>query len=229
MIYKKLLKLDWLDYAYIYSALRGTVRQKHDVLGNTTTFSGPNGPVDCNLEQYFVGDWCENAKETLNNPTVADMTSMVTALNMNRKANKLIVDAICNSEHEYATGDMLDIGTLCDVLQKDVQEEFHAVVCFQQWELIKKLAKTGDKDIEESEPWMGIHWHLISDLPEIDGKRRCFIYHRDAIGFADSGQFEVDATWHGERAQYFINTSLKMGACVINPAHIYEIDCQEGE
>ena len=165
MIYKKLLKLDWLNYAYIFYALRGTVRQKHDVPGNTTTFSGPDGPVDCNLEQYFVGDWCENAEETLNNPTVAEMTSMVTALNMNRKANKLIIDAICNNEHEYATGDKLDIGALCDILQKDVQEEFHAIVCFQQWELIKKLAKTGDKNIAN------LGWVYIGTLYQIYPKQ----------------------------------------------------------
>lgn len=230
MLVEKLFKPYWKTVRDSYSSLRGTVRCKTDVPGNMTTFAGPSWNVDCRLEEYFSGDWVEEDinlyMNTLGN---AESFALVTTLSLNRKATNLIVDSLCYNEHQYATGDQIDIKAICDILQHiPLQDEITGVVGFQQWDRIKKLAALSDKDIENGEPWFGIHWYLNSSLPLINNQRRCFIYHSAAIGFADSGKFKTDITWHGERAQYFANTSLKMGACIINPDLIYEIDVEEG-
>ena len=221
-LYEKMLKLDWMNAAFIYSGLRCSTRQKHDVPGTSTIFS-VGKPVECPLQEYFSGDWVEDLNPFLNSPD--NTFALVTALNLNRKANALIIEALCNSGAKVISEE-LNIKTLCKILQKDVQGEYYAVVCFQQWEFIKELAKDS-ANIEEGEPWLGINWKLSSDLPMKDDKRRCFIYKTGAIGFADSGKFKVDITWHGERASHFVNTSLYMGAVTLHPEQIYEIDCKE--
>ena len=228
MLVEKILKRDWAKFADIYGALRGTVRTKTDVPGTTTTFAAPDGVVDCHLEEYYSGDWIEeDLNQHMNRYETAELYSLVTALNLNRKANKLIVDALCNSKVQLVEKSQLDLGAICDILKNDMSDGISAVICYDQWNKIKILAESIGKNIEDGDTYMGINWKLSNDLPIVDNKRRCFIYHRSAVGFADSGKFKIDGTWHGERAQYFVNACLKMGATVINPNHIYEIDCEE--
>lgn len=229
MLVDKMLKLDWANLRNTYSSLRGTVRCKNNVPGSSTEFYSTDGhAIECKLEEYFTGDWIEDTfEEHMNNPTSSEMFSIVAALALNRRANKIIIDALCNSPHTIVGADRVNVGAVCDVLQRGQQEDVAAVVHFEQWNLVKHLAEMIDVDIEDGQKWFGIDWNLNSELPLIGDKRRCFIYHRSAIGFADSGKFNMSASWHAERASTFVNTSIKMGAVVINPQYVFEIQATE--
>ena len=57
--------------------------------------------------------------------------------------------------------------------------------------------------------------------------RRCFWYHRSAIGHAIGQDVTTDVTWHGDRAAHFVVQLDEPGRRLIDADGVIEMPCLE--
>ena len=114
-----------------------------------------------------------------------------------------------------------------------------AIVGYEQWTNLLDLTEfasadyVGPKELPfqqdgtEAKRWMGTLWITHSGLPLSGSTRKCFWYHKDAVGHAAGNSVTTDITWHGDRAAFFINNMMSQGACLIDANGVIEIGCIE--
>ena len=90
----------------------------------------------------------------------------------------------------------------------------------------------GDGDLPwqggQAKKWLGTVWIPHSGLP-IDGNdiRKCFWFHKTAVGHASGSDVVTDITWHGDRAATFVNNMMSQGAALIDQLGVAVINCDE--
>jgi len=237
------------------SKLRPTVRSKNNVRGSTTTFQkvgkgsattkGRNAaiptmsldhePVECQLVDYYAGDWVDKLDELKTNIDERMVVANAGAYALGRQTDALIIAAL--EAAGQTAGTDADGLTKAKVLAafeilgaNDVPDdgERYAVVGWKQWSDlldIKEFANAdyvGEDDLPwkgtQAKRWLGTLWIPHSGLPFDTGTgvRSCFWYHKSAIGHASGADVASDITWHGDRAAYFVNNMMSQGACLID-------------
>ncbi len=237
------------------SKLRPTVRSKNNVRGSTTTFQkvgkgsattkGRNAaiptmsldhePVECQLVDYYAGDWVDKLDELKTNIDERMVVANAGAYALGRQTDALVINALKTTGQ--AAGSGADGLTKAKVLAafeilgaNDVPDdgERYAVVGWKQWSDlldIKEFANAdyvGEDDLPwkgtQAKRWLGTLWIPHSGLPfdPDNNVRSCFWYHKSAIGHASGADVASDITWHGDRAAYFVNNMMSQGACLID-------------
>ena len=112
-----------------------------------------------------------------------------------------------------------------------------AVIGWKQWSELLQLPEFADADFvgadelpwrgTQAKHWLGTLWLPHSGLTLNAGVRRCFWYHRSAIGHAIGQEVSTDVTWHGDRAAHFISNSMSQGAALVDAEGVVEIPCLE--
>ena len=122
---------------------------------------------------------------------------------------------------------------------KDVPDDGQrfAVIGWKQWSELLELPEFTDADFVGAEElpwrgtqakhWLGTLWMPHSGLDLDAGVRRCFWFHRSAIGHAIGQEVTTDVTWHGDRAAHFISNSMSQGAALIDADGVVEMPCLE--
>ena len=64
-------------------------------------------------------------------------------------------------------------------------------------------------------------------LPLASGTRKCFLYHRSAIGLAEAQEVQVFTDWVPEKAAHLVDHMLSAGAVLIDGDGVIEIDCDD--
>jgi hypothetical protein len=248
------------------SKLRETVRSKSHIKGSTTTFQkvgkgdavtkARNGliptmqldhtPVECELADYYAGDWVDKLDELKVNIDERMVVAKAGAYALGRKTDELIINAMETAGQ--TAGDNSDGLTKAKVLEafemlggKDVPDdgERYAVIGWKQWSDLLGIPEFSDADYvgaddlpwrgTQAKRWLGTLWIPHSGLPFNDGTstRTCFWYHKSAIGHASGADVTSDITWHGDRAAHFVNNMMSQGACLIDGEGVVKLPTLE--
>ena len=243
------------------SKLRHTVRYKPNIKGSSTVFQriGPgiatqkarhglvtpmnatHTPVECELEDYYAGDWVDRLDETKSAHEERRVLTEAGAYALGRKVDDLIITALSQATQKHSTPG-IDRDKILAAMQllgkKDVFEEgrMFAIVSWKQWSDLMKIDefadsdKIADKDLPwlsgfSSKRWLGTTWMPHSGVTAAKkSNERGFWYHRDAVGCASGMEIRSDISWYGDRAAHFINNMMSMGACLIDPNGVVAIE-----
>ncbi len=203
-------------------------------------------PVECTLADYYAGDWVDRLDELKINHDERQVIANAGAYALGRKTDELIINALASaSTLTVADGNigltrdkvLSAFKLLGDAEVPDDGQRF-AVVGWQQWSELLKIQEfsssefVGTDDLPykgtQAKRWLGTTWIPHSGLP-IDGSdiRKCFWFHRTAIGHASGSDVQTDISWHGDRAAHFVNNMMSQGAVLIDGNGVAVISCDE--
>jgi len=246
------------------SKLRETVRSKSNIKGATTTFQkvgkgaavtkARNGqvptmqmdhtPIECELVDYYAGDWIDKLDELKTNIDERMVVAKAGAYALGRKTDELIIGALGDATNQAGTdGDGLTRAKVLDAFemlgQGDVPDdgERYAVIGWKQWSDLLQLDEFANADYvgadelpwrgTQAKRWLGTLWIPHSGLPKASGVRTCYWYHKSAIGHASGADVTSDITWHGDRAAHFVNNMMSQGACLIDEQGVVKLPALE--
>lgn len=251
-------------YQQTGSKLKNTVRFKNNIKGKSTTFqkvgkgvasqkarhgmvpvmSLDHTPVECELYDFYAGDWVDTLDELKTNIDERRIAANAGAYALGRKTDDLIIDALKRTsveEGDYSK--VLSKSALLSAFAKlnaqnvpDDGQRF-GLVGPNQWNALLNIPEFSNSDYAgdslpylkgtESRKWLGIVWIMHTGLPLEGGNRDCFIYHKTAVGHASGQDVKTDITWHGDHAAHFVNNMMSQGACLIDSTGIVKIKCKE--
>lgn len=225
---------------------RGTAATK-STHGMVPVMNLAHTTVECTLQDYYAGDWIDRLDELKINIDERQVIANAGAYALGRKTDELIINALSS-----ATGNVILEGgtrlTLDKILNAfdilgtlDVPDDGQrfAVVGWKQWGDLLKIDEFASADYVGAEElpykgtqakrWLGTLWMPHSALPYTAGTntRKCFWFHKTAIGHAVGSDVETDITWHGDRAAHFVNNMMSQGASLIDGNGVVAIECDE--
>lgn len=246
------------------SKLRPTVRSKNTVIGATTVFqkvgkgtastkarhgkvpvmSIDHEPVECQLSDYYAGDWVDALDEVKTNIKERMVVANAGAYALGRKTDELIITALDGATAEAGTGatglDRTKVLEAFEILgANDVPDDGdrYAVIGWKQWSDLLATQEFANADYvgqdelpwrgTQAKRWLGTLWIPHSGLPLAAGVRTAFWYHKSAIGHASGADVKSDITWHGDRAAHFVNNMMSQGACLIDATGVVKLPCKE--
>ena len=211
-------------------------------------------PITIALRDYYAGDWIDALDELKLSIDEKMVTAHAGAYALGRKTDALIIDAFDSlPDSNDATGDDDDLLpsaglTKAKVLkafemlgEKDIPDDGQrfAVIGWRQWSQLLDINEfsnaeyVGDDNLPwkgtQAKNWLGTIWMPHSGLSKSDaGIRKCYWFHRTALGHAIGQDVKTDVTWHGDRAAHFVNNMMSQGAGVIDADGIVRMSCFEG-
>ena len=244
--------------------LRGTVRSKDGVIGTSTTFQKigkgtastktrhdlvpvmnlNHTPVECNLADYYAGDWVDALDELKINIDERQAVASAGAYALGRKTDELIITAMSTAttpigdDAEGLTKEKI-LASIEELNSNDVPDDGRrfAVVGVHQWNELLSLDEFVSSEYVgketplvsgfETKKWLGVVWLLHNGLPLATGVRNCFMYHSSSIGHACGQDVKTDISWNGERAAHFICNSMSQGAVLIDQEGIVKMPCAD--
>ncbi len=201
-------------------------------------------PATCELADFYAGDWVDRLDELKTNIDERTVIANAGAYALGRKTDELIIAALTATPAVAGTGaDALTKAKVLAAFERlgaaDVPDDGqrYAVVGWKQWSDLLALEEFSSADYlgpdelpwrgTQAKRWLGTLWLPHSGLP-LDGTvRRCFWYHKTAVGHAAGADVETDITWHGDRAAHFVNNMMSQGACLIDGAGVVAMPCAE--
>ena len=205
--------------------------------------------VEATLQDFYAGDWVDRLDELKTNIDERQVIAAAGANALGRKTDELIIDELnLATTHVVAEG---NTGLTKDKVleafeilgQNDVPDDGgrFAVVGWKQWSDLLAIDEFVSADyvgqdnlpfstLTQAKFWLGTVWIPHSGLPtdavETD-VRKCFWYHKNAVGHAISSDVQTDITWHGDRAAHFVNNMMSQGSALIDEAGIVVIEADE--
>lgn len=202
--------------------------------------------VECILQDYYAGDWIDKLDELKTNIDERQVIAGAGAYALGRKTDELILNSL-NTANTLTIADGNTGLTRDKVLkafellgESDVPDDDQrfAIVGWQQWSELLKIEEfassqfVGPEELPykrtQAKKWLGTTWIPHSGL-SIDGSdiRKCFWFHKTAIGHAAGSDVQTDITWHGDRAAHFVNNMMSQGAVLIDGGGVVVINCDE--
>lgn len=201
-------------------------------------------PVECQLFDFYAGDWVDRLDELKINIDERQVVANAGAFALGRKTDELIVNALdqttltAGSDNEGLT--KAKVLEAFEILgEKDVPDDGQrtAVIGWKQWSDLLALPEFASAEFvgpdelpwrgTQAKRWLGTLWMPHSGLPIENNVRRCFWYHRTAVGQAIGQDVTTDITWHGDRAAHFVANSMSQGACLIDGDGVVMMPCEE--
>lgn len=238
-------------YRRMGSKLRNTVRAKNGVQGTACSFNKVRSgylpkptPIECVLEDYYAGDWVDHLDELKINIDERQVLANAGAFALGRKTDELIIAALSGTTNVAGTGaDGLTKAKVLEAFEllgdNDVPDDGqrYAVIGWKQWSELLDIDEFANADYvgpdelpwrgTQAKHWLGTMWLPHSGLELAGGVRRCFWYHRSAIGHAVGQDVITDVTWHGDRAAHFVSNSMSQGSCLIDAEGVVELPALE--
>lgn len=219
---------------------KGTAVQKtrHGVI---TPMNAEHSNVDVTLEDWYAGDYIDKLDLLKINIDERQVVVDTGAYALGRKTDEIIIDQLAltsTSVGDYSTGltktllsqaiealndsDVPDDGNRFGVLANHAWEEFLNI------NEVKNADFVGDKypwlKGSDAIMWRGIVWMRHSGLPLADTDNRdCYLYHKSSLGHAIGQEVETDFDWEGNKAAWFVNNMMSMGAALIDTLGSVEI------
>ncbi len=202
--------------------------------------------VECVLQDYYAGDWVDRLDELKLNIDERQVIANAGAYALGRKTDELIINALATAS-TLTIGDG-NIGLTRDKALKafellgenDIPDDGQrfAIIGWQQWSELLKVPEFASSEFvgpdelpykgTQAKKWLGTTWIPHSGLP-IDGNdiRKCFWFHKSAIGHASGSDVQTDISWHGDRAAHFVNNMMSQGAILIDGSGVVVVSCDE--
>ncbi len=202
--------------------------------------------IEAVLYDYYAGDWIDKLDELKVNHDERQVIANAGAYALGRKTDELIINALTastNAVSDSAAGMSLD--KVLEAFQllgnAEVPDDGQrtAVVGWKQWSQLLSIPEFASADYvgedqmpfkgTQAKQWLGTLWMPHSGLPinNTTGVRKCFWFHKTAIGHASGADVETDITWHGDRAAFFVNNMMSQGASLIDQSGVVVMTCDE--
>ncbi len=212
--------------------------------GNVPLMNAEHTSVSATLEDWYGADYIDRLDELKTNIDERLVVANAGAYALGRKVDELIVAKLAtagNVVSEASTGltkakILAAFGMLNAADVPDDGDRF-AVVGAHQWNELLDISEFKSADFAgdrypwlkgtESRTWLGITWMFHTGLPLASGTRKCFLYHRGAVGLAEAQEVKVFTDWVPEKAAHLVNHMLSAGAALIDGDGVIEIDCDD--
>lgn len=212
--------------------------------GKVPVMNLDHDPVECVLLDYYAGDWIDQLDELKTNINEQQVVARAGAYALGRKTDELIIgqlttaQAVAGSDNDALTKEKV-LAAFEMLGEADVPDDGQrfAVVGWKQWSDLLAIDEfsnanyIGEDELPwkgtQAKRWLGTLWLPHSGLPKENGVRRCFWYHKTAVGHGIGSEVKTDITWHGDRAAHFVNNMMSQGACLIDPAGVVTLRCKE--
>ena len=247
------------------SKLRKTVRNRDKVIGSSVVFQKigkgsastkarhgqvpvmniDHTPVECQLEDYYAGDWVDKFDELKTNHDERRVVVEAGAYALGRKTDELIIKGLDGStNYAGANTDGLTKAKALEAFEMlgeaDVPDDGSrvAIVGWKQWSDLLGIDEFANADYAgpeelpwrgaQAKKWLGALWMPHSGLTKDGGNVRfCHWYHKTAVGHAAGANVKSDVTWHGDRAAHFVSNMMSQGACLIDADGVVTMRCLE--
>jgi hypothetical protein len=203
-----------------------------------------HGSAEVPLVDYYAGEWVDRLDELKTNIDERQVLANAGAFALGRKTDELIIQALGGTVQQ--AGDGTTRLTKANVLEafeimgaNDVPDDSqrYAAIGWRQWADLLDLPEFASAEFvgadqlpwrgTQAKFWLGTMWLPHSGLPVTGSVRTCFWYHKSAVGHAIGQDVVIDITWHGDRAAFFVASSMSQGAGLIDPLGVVKIPCLE--
>ncbi|MDR1009316.1 MAG: hypothetical protein LBL52_03635 [Rickettsiales bacterium] len=201
-------------------------------------------PVECMLQDFYAGEWVDELDEIKTNIDERRVVASAGAYALGRKSDELIIAELANAVQSIdVDSEGMTKAKILNALEilntNDVPDDGQrfAVVGVHQWNELLNLPEFSSADYVgesypllkgvESRKWLGINWIMHNALPAASDVRSCFIYHKNAIGYASGQDVKTDISWSGERAAHFVSNSMSQGAKLVDSEGVVKIKCDD--
>jgi hypothetical protein len=203
--------------------------------------------VECVLQDFYAGDWVDRLDELKTNIPERQVIAGAGAYALGRKTDEMIINALSAASAHTIVDNNIGL-TKAKILsafetfgQNDIPDDAqrYAVVGWKQWSELLAIEEFSSSEFigqgalpystaTQAKSWLGTIWMPHSGLP-IDSNdiRKCFFYHKTAVGHASGSDVQSDITWHGDRAAHFVNNMMSQGSVLIDSAGVVVINCDE--
>ena len=212
--------------------------------GKVPVMNVDHEPIECQLQDFYAGDWVDQLDELKINIDERQVLANAGAFALGRKTDEMIISALGTTSQ--MAGDGTTALTKAKVLEafemlgdKDVPDDGQrfAAIGWKQWSDLLAIEEFASADFvgpdelpwrgTQAKHWLGTLWLPHSGLPLVAGVRRCFWFHKSAVGHAIGQEVTTDITWHGDRAAHFVSNSMSQGACLIDADGVIELPSKE--
>ena len=212
--------------------------------GNVPLMNVAHSNVTATLEDWYGADYVDKLDELKTNTDERLVVANAGAYALGRKIDELIVARMAQTGSAVAEGakgltkaKILEAFAMLNT--KDVPDDGNrfAVVGAHQWNELLDISEFKSADFAgdrypwlkgtESRTWLGITWMFHTGLPLAGGTRKCFLYHRNAVGLAEGQELKVFTDWVPEKAAHLVDHMLSAGACLIDEDGVVQIDCDD--
>lgn len=207
-------------------------------------------PVNCTLANWSAPDFVNIFEQTdVNFPAGREVAEGV-AKAVNRRKDQMYIDALDASATtnviadggtgftfvkfeqaiEFLADNNAGRGKICCAISAAGQRQLLAEekITNQFYVNYKPIAGTGlDGATIQNVYFTLIGSMLEGGLPKTGDIRTCFMWNKDALGFASSNLAKTDMQWQGLYECWLINARIKAGAVAVDDTGIVKIDIDE--
>jgi hypothetical protein len=213
--------------------------------GTITPMNATHTAVECTLSDWFAGDWVDILDMSKINIDERAALVKTGAYALGRKADGLIIDKLATTTVSApTTAGGMTLAKVMEAMQKLGENnvpwdgQLTAVVAPKQWTELLQIAQFASADYvddtiynagvpRDSRLWLGTVWIMHTGLPKSGNDRSCFWFHKNAMGHCIGQDIKSDFDWQGDRAAWFVNNMMSMGATLIQTEGVCKITCAE--
>ena len=218
--------------------------------GNVPLMNADHSTVTATLTDWYAADYVDKLDELKTNIDERKLVANAGAWALGRKIDNLLItelDSGAGTTDSASTAGMTLVRLMTGIetlVGNDVPFDGNVfgLVGPHQWAelmLINEF-KSADYVGADGLPWKTGPWPAFKEfagvkimthtgLPLSSGTRKCFLYHRNAIGLAEGADISVSVDWVAEKAAHLIDHMMSSGAKTIDGDGIYEIQCDDDE
>ncbi len=212
--------------------------------GNVPLMNVSHSTVSATLQDWYGADYVDKLDELKTNMDERLTVANAGAWALGRKIDELIVtklDTTSNVVAEDSSGltkaKILEAFALLNAADVPDDGNRFGVVGPHQWNELLDISEFKSADYAgdrfpwlkgtESRSWLGITWIFHTGLPLADGTRKCFLYHKNALGLAEGQEVKAFVDWVPEKAAHLVDHMLSAGAALIDADGVVEIACDD--
>jgi len=214
--------------------------------GNLPVMNIDHSNVECTLADYYASDYVDKLDELKINIDERGVVSNNAAYAMGRKTDELIVAALDGTSQTIteAGSDGLTQTKINTVFatfgENDVPDdgERYFIISPEGWVDLLGISAFSDADFVGPDDlpykggmvakrWLGFMWMTFSGLDVSGGIRKCFAFHRSAIGMASGQDVVTEVNYIPEKAAHLVTAMMSQGSVLIDSNGVYEVQIAE--
>lgn len=213
--------------------------------GKVPVMNLDHSTVECQLSDYYAGEWIDALDELKTGTEERAVVVNAGAYALGRRTDELLIEKLDTGANFAGDAGLTGLTKpkILEAFEKlgaaDVPDdgERTAIVGWKQWSQLLDIPEfanadyVGDEELPwkgtQAKRWLGTLWMPHSGLTLDGNVRLCHWYHKTAVGHAIGQDVKSDVTWHGDRAAFFVNNMMSMGAALIDPAGAVIMRCAE--
>jgi len=214
--------------------------------GNLPVMNVDHTNVECTLGDYYASDYVDKLDELKINIDERQIVASSAAYSLGRKSDDLILtaaDSTSNTITESSTDGLTQakINTVFEYFgTNDVPDdgERYFVISPAGWVDLLGISAFSDADFVGPDDlpykggmvakrWLGFMWMTHSGLSISSTIRKCYAYHRSAIGMASGQDVTTEVNYVPEKAAHLVTAMMSQGSVLIDTTGVYEVQIKE--